>query len=207
MKTVSGRQLRPERQPGGLGVLLHRLGGIGDRPVQVDREALERDRPGDVAQVVEDALDDDQFAFDRPPERLAVLDVLAHLLNQLAAVADVLDRMREVVDQAGGDAAEHRLAFLLADVLLQLDQAIGHRVEGVAELADFVLAGEHDALVHVAVGNRAGDAGQREDALDERSAPHPAEHDRAEQWRARWPRGAGARASARRRTHRSSAAR
>ena len=48
--------------------------------------------------------------------------------------------MREVVDQAGGDAAEHHLPFLLADVFLQLDQAVGHRVEGVAELADFVLA-------------------------------------------------------------------
>ena len=57
--------------------------------------------------------------------------------------------MGEVVDQAGGDAAEHRLAFLLADVLLQLDEAIGHRVERVAELADFVLAADRDALVQL----------------------------------------------------------
>ena len=64
----------------------------------------------------------DHLALDRPLERLAVLHVVEHLLNQLAAVADVLDRMRQVVDQAGGDAPEHRLAFLLPDVLLQLDE-------------------------------------------------------------------------------------
>ena len=162
-------------------MLLHRLGGIRDGAVQVDREPLERNRPRDVAQVVEHALDDDQLALDRLLERLAVLDVLEHLLNQLAAVADVLDRVRQIVHQAGGDAAEHRLPFLLADFFLQLDQPVGHRVEGVAELPDFVLPDSVDALVHAAVGDRARDARQREDALDEGSAPHPAEHDRAEQ--------------------------
>ena len=55
--------------------------------------------------------------------------------EQPRAVADVLNRMRQVVDQAGGDAAEHRLPFLALDVFLQLDEPVGHRVEGVAELA------------------------------------------------------------------------
>ena len=119
---------------------MHRLDRVGDDAVQVDREPLERDRPRDVAQVVEHALDDHQLALDGPLERLAVLEVVEHLLNQLAAVADVLNRMREIVDEAGGDAAEHRLPFLLSDVLLQLDQPIGHRVERVAELPDLVAA-------------------------------------------------------------------
>ena len=56
------------------------------------------------------------------------------------AVADVLNRVREIVDQAGGDAAEHRLPLLPLDVLLQLDEAVGHGVEGVAEVAELVAA-------------------------------------------------------------------
>ena len=127
-------------------MLLHRLGGIGDRAVEIDGEPLERNRPRDVAQIVEHPLDDHHLALDRPLERLAVLRVLEHLLNQLAAVADVLDRMRQVVDQPRGDAAEHRLAFLLSDLFLQLDEPVGHRVERIAELTDFVLAGQRDAL-------------------------------------------------------------
>ena len=53
-----------------------------------------------------------------------VVEVVAQ--QQPRAVADVLDRVRQVVDQAGGDAAEHRLALLALDVFLQLDQPIGH---------------------------------------------------------------------------------
>ena len=60
--------------------------------------------------------------------------------QQPRAVADVLDRVREVVDEAGGDAAEHRLPLLPLDVFLQLDEAVGHRVERVAELAELVAA-------------------------------------------------------------------
>ena len=79
--------------------------------------------------------------------------------------------MRQVVDEAGRDAAEHHLAFLLPDVLLQLDELVGHRVEGGAELLDLVAALELDARVHVAVRQRPRHARQREDALDEASGP------------------------------------
>src|SRR4029450_3975634 len=98
-----------------------------------------------------------------------------------AAVADVLNRMREIVDEAGRDPAEHRLPLLLTNLLLQFNQAIGHGVERVTELADFILPGKRDPLVHATVGDRASDPRQREDALDERSAPDPSEDDRAEQ--------------------------
>ena len=64
--------------------------------------------------------------------------------------------MREVVDEAGGDAAEHRLPLLPLDVLLQLDQAVGHRVEGVAELAELVAAADVDARVELAGGDAVG---------------------------------------------------
>ena len=135
MKSASSEQLRPQRDAGRFGVLLHRLDDVGDRSIDVDREALERNRPGDVAEVVEHALDD------RPsPDRPCGVNVSryspsSHIFDdQLAAVADVLNRVREIVDQPGRDASEHRLAFLLPDVLLQLDEPVGHRVEGVAEL-------------------------------------------------------------------------
>ena len=137
-----GAELRAQGDAGGLGQPLHRLDDFANGAVDVDREALERDRLGDVLQVLEDALDDQHLALDHAAEGVAVFGVFPHLQDQLAAVADVLDRVGEVVDEAGGDAAEHHLALLLADVLLQLDQPIGHRVEGVAELADFVVAAE-----------------------------------------------------------------
>ena len=73
--------------------------------------------------------------------------------DQARAVADVLNRMREVVDEAGRDAAEHRLPLLPLDVFLQLDEAIGHRVEGVAELAELVACADVDARLELAGGH------------------------------------------------------
>ena len=46
-------------------------------------------------------------------------------------------------------AAEHRLPLLALDVFLQLDQAIGHRVERVAELAELVAGADVDARVEL----------------------------------------------------------
>ena len=76
--------------------------------------------------------------------------------QQPRAVADVLDRVGQVVDQAGGDAAEHRLALLALDVLLQLDEPVGHRVERVAELAELVAGVDVDARVELAGGDGLG---------------------------------------------------
>ncbi len=89
--------------------------------------------------------------------------------------------MRQVVDQAGRDLPEHRLPLLLSDVLLQLHEPVGHRVEGVAELPDLVAPRHGDPLVHAPVRNRPRRARQREDARDERAAPDRSHDDRAEQ--------------------------
>src|SRR5205814_506132 len=108
-------------------------------------------------------------------ERLAILRVVPHLHDQLAAVPDVLDRMRQIVDQPRRDASEHRLAFLLSNVLLELDEPVRHGIERVAQLADLVVAAQRDARVELALGDRPRDARQREDATDERAAPEKAE--------------------------------
>ncbi len=55
--------------------------------------------------------------------------------DEPAVVLDVLERMRQIVHEACGHAAEHRVALLLPDVLLQLAQAVRHAVERVAEPA------------------------------------------------------------------------
>ena len=49
--------------------------------------------------------------------------------------------------QAGGDAAEHRLALFLSDVLGQLHELVRHAVERVAELLELVLRVDRHALV------------------------------------------------------------
>ena len=68
-------------------------------------------------------------------EGLARLVVEVVAQQQPGAVADVLYRMRQVVEQPGRDAAEHRLPLLPLDVLLQLDEPVGHRVERPPEVA------------------------------------------------------------------------
>jgi hypothetical protein len=71
-----------------------------------------------VAQVVHEAFQRLQLALDRAAELIPRfrVEVVAH--QQTCAVADVLNRMREIVDETGRDAAEHRLAFLPLDFLL-----------------------------------------------------------------------------------------
>ena len=184
MNAPDGGELAAQRQAGRLGVLLHRFDHFAERAIDLDREPFERNRPGDVAQVVEHALDHHHLALHCPLEGGAVLQIVVHLLNQLAAVPDVLDRVRQVVHQAGGDPAEHRLAFLLAHVLLQLDDAVGHRVEGVAELLQLVVAGEGDPLVEPPFADGQGRPLEGEDAGDEGAGPQVADHQCAEQRRA-----------------------
>ena len=160
---------------------LQRLHHVGDRAIDVDREVLERNRLRDVPQVLEHALDDQALALDHPLERVAILGIVEHPHDELRVGDDRLDGVREVVHEAGGDLAEHGLSLLAPDVLLELDQAVGHGVEGVAELANLVLPGDGHALVHAALCERLGGPGEGEDAGDEGTAPEPAQDDRAEQ--------------------------
>ena len=88
------------------------------RFVDIEREFVERLRLGEVAEILEHALDLFELTLDGPLEALAVLDVVEHLDDQLAAVADVLNRMGEVVHQADGDAAEDGLPLFLSHVFL-----------------------------------------------------------------------------------------
>jgi hypothetical protein len=116
---------------------------------------LERQGSRHVAKVVEYPLDLRELALDRPFEAFAVIGIVEHFDDQLAAVADVLDRMGEVVDEADRDTSEQHLSFCLADVLLQFHEAIGHVVEGEAELTDLVGRVDDDPLVEPAFGQRA----------------------------------------------------
>ena len=89
--------------------------------------------------------------------------------------------MREVVHEAGRDPAEHRLPLLALDVFLQLDEPIGHRVEGVAELAELVARADVDARVELAGGQFLRAALELEDRVDERPSEDEADGDHAEQ--------------------------
>ncbi len=79
--------------------------------------------------------------------------------------------MREVVDQAGGDASERRLTFLLDRLRLQRREAIGHQVERVAQLRELVLAMDLDALLQPPFGKCARAAHQVADRAQERASP------------------------------------
>ena len=112
-----------------LGEQRHVLRRFRQRAVDVDRKALERNRPSEIAQILEQPLERRELAIDGAAERRAIVGVVVHLQHQLAVVADVLDRVRDVVHQAGGDAAERRLALLLDRFGLQRDQAIAIRLK------------------------------------------------------------------------------
>src|SRR3989440_6574403 len=79
--------------------------------------------------------------------------------------------MREVVDEAARDAAEHRLPLFLSNVFLQLDEPVRHVVEGVAQLSQLVGRIDDDALFEVTAGEGPCSARKREDRIDEASAP------------------------------------
>ena len=91
--------------------------------------------------------------------------------------------MLQVVEEARRDPAEHGLPLLPLHVLLQLDEAVGHRVEGVAELAEFVLAVDRDARIELALGDRSRAALKREDRRDELAAEERARDDHDQQRR------------------------
>ena len=180
MMTGSGANLRFQRDARFVGVAAHRLDDVGDRAVHVEREALDRSRPRDVAEVVEHALQGVDLAVDGAGERFAVFGVVEHAHDQLAAVADVLNRVREVVDEPGRHAAEHGLPLLLPDVFGQLDELVGHAVEGVAELLELVLGGDRDALIEPAFRDGVGAAHELEDRPDERASEEDANGHRDE---------------------------
>jgi hypothetical protein len=79
--------------------------------------------------------------------------------------------MREVVDEARGNASERRLAFLLHRIRLQRREAIGHQVERVAELRELVVAVDLDALLQPPFGECARSAHQIADRTQERASP------------------------------------
>ena len=101
--------------------------------------------------------------------------------DQPTAVADVLDRMGQIVDQTGRDPPEHRLPLLSPDVLLQLVQLHRHAVERFAQLVELVGAADVDPLLQPPAGDRLCSAGQRQDWPDERPAPVVAERNRQQQ--------------------------
>ena len=94
----------------------HRLDDLRERAVDVQQETLHRSRLDDVAQVVHEPLEVLELALDRGANRQARFRVEVVADQQARAVAQVLDRVREIVDQAGGDAADHRLPLLPLDV-------------------------------------------------------------------------------------------
>ena len=170
----------------------HRFDDLGDRAVDVQRESFDRPRLDDVAQVVHEPLQRLELALDGGADRQArfLVEVVAH--QQARAVAEVLNRMREIVDETGGEAAEHRLALLALDVLLQLDQAIGHQVERVAEIGELVAGPDVDAGGELAGGDGLGAALQRENRRQEPPAEEIADRDHRRAARRRWPRPAAA---------------
>ena len=101
--------------------------------------------------------------------------------EQPRVVADVLHRVLQIVEEPCGDPAEHRLALLALDVLLQLTEPVRHRVERVAQFAEFVLRVDGDARLEQALGDGLGAALQREDRRDEVPAEQQAEADHDEE--------------------------
>ena len=107
------------------------------------------------------------------------IDVVAQ--QQARVVVDVLDRVRQIVHDAGGDTAEHRLSLFLLDVLLELRQPVGHGVERGAEPAELVAAPDGDAGVELTRGDVVRGTLQREDRIDERSSEQVSDCNRDEE--------------------------
>ena len=99
--------------------------------------------------------EDGTLALDREAEHVARFRIHIVAEQQPRAVADVLDGMRQVVDEPRGDAAEHRLPLLALHFFLELPEPIGHGVERVPEGAEFVAGADVHARVELPRGARA----------------------------------------------------
>jgi hypothetical protein len=148
-------QLEVKRQARSLGACEHRLRGVVQRLVDIERIFFQRLRFRQVPQVLEHAFDLLELAFHGSLETLAILEVIEHLDDQLAAVPDVLNRMGDVVDKPDRDAPERRLPLFLTDVFLQFDEPVRHVVERVAELTELVGRCDGDSLVEITRGEGA----------------------------------------------------
>ena len=122
-------QLSVQGEAGRFCQQLHRVECLLDRSIDINREPLEWHGTGKIAQVLQHPLDRREFSVDRSTKRVAILRVASKPQDKLATVADVLDRVRDVVHETGGDPTEHRLAFLFPYVILKLDELGGHPVE------------------------------------------------------------------------------
>ena len=74
------------------------------------------------------------------------------------------------MDQPRRHAAEYRVPLLALHVLLELDQAVGHRVERLAKRGELVRCVDLHARVELARGDLLGGALQRQNRPDERAA-------------------------------------
>ena len=162
--------MRFDRDAVTLAVAAHRFDDFCNRAVHVQRKALHRLRLDQVAQVLHEPLQRFQLALNGLAEHLPRLRIDVVAQQQARVVADVLDRVRQIVHEAGGDTAEHRLSLFLLDVLLELRQPVGHGVERGAELAELVAAPDADAGVELTGGDVVSCVLQREDRIDERPA-------------------------------------
>ena len=122
-----------------------------------------------------------QLAFDRTLEHLTRVPIQVIAQQEPRAVADVLDGVREVVHESSGNPPEHRLALLPLDVLLQLDQLIGHRVERLAEIEEFVVGEDLHASLELTGRQRMCAALQREDRRDELASKQIPDRDHRQQ--------------------------
>src|SRR5205823_3426852 len=126
----------------------------------------------DVQDVVHEPFQRAQFALDNPLRHAATLSVDVLAEQQPSVITYVLYRMIQVVKQAGDHPPEHRLSFLSLHVLLELNEAVGHRVERGAELTKFVSRVDGDAAFELAFRKRLGAALQDENWRDEPAAEH-----------------------------------
>src|SRR5438128_1407882 len=85
------------------------------------------------------------------------------------------------MDQADGNTTKDRLSLCLSDVLLQLDEPVGHVIEGMSELAEFIGRVDSHTLFEMAARERARSARQREDWIDEAAAPEIADDQHRQQ--------------------------
>ena len=123
-----------------------------------------------------------QLAVDRAPEHVARLGVNVVAQQQPRAVADVLNRVREVVHETRRHAPEHRLPLLPLQVFLQLDEAICHDVERLTQIRELVAGRDVDARVQMASrGDVVRGALELEDRIDERAAERVADGNHREQ--------------------------
>jgi hypothetical protein len=102
---------------------------FGDKPVDFDLDRLNLGGFGKITQTIQKLVYIIEFSFQGIFKYLSDLRIIRFLDNQVRRILNILNRVAEIVHQAGGDPPEGGNSFFPANLLGQVSEFLRHFIE------------------------------------------------------------------------------